>query len=103
MNTENNKKIALFMGNEPIPNTDTIVCKSGQRMHISDFNYDSDWLELMPVVGKIESMGHTVDIYNNVCIIPGLSKQIAETKIAAVYAACVAFLNWYNNQSEQTI
>lgn len=48
---ENNKYLARFMGYEI--DGDTVICYSGQRLHISEFHYERDWGELMPVVEKI--------------------------------------------------
>lgn len=61
--------------------------------------YHTSWDWLMQVVEKIESMGHCVDIYNKVCIIPHLKKCIADTKIKAVYAAVTQFIQWYNSNT----
>lgn len=61
-------------------------------------DFHKHWELLMPVVEKIENLGHTVDIWNNVSVIPHLPKQIGESKIEAVYKAVVQFITWYNQQ-----
>lgn len=48
------------------------------------------------MVEAIEKLGHTVDIWNNVCVIPHLKKSVSETKKEAVVQAINQFLIWYN-------
>ena len=94
--TENNKLIAEFMNyanNRPI--TDSLANK-----------LYNDWNSLMEVVEKIERLDFKfeilstrVDIVDNRVI--DFKKRfepiIKETKIEAVYNACVEFIKWYNN------
>ncbi len=105
MNTtvENNKLIAEF-----------IAPKRGQQVYIKHLNawFDDsmgykfhssfDWL--MGVVEKIESLGYSIIINENWCIIKSKrtlykKERIANIKIEAVYNACVEFIKWYNNQN----
>lgn len=58
--------------------------------------FHSDWNWIMEVVEAIEKLGHIVDIWNNVCVIPHLKKCISETKKEAVVQAINQFLIWYN-------
>ena len=70
--------------------------------------FNSDWNWLMEVVEKIESIKIEtykvrVDIYFNCCQInPTHWEQLIsiygnkETKIEAVYNACIEFIKWYN-------
>ena len=72
------------------------------------YNYNTDWNRLMQVVEKIESIKIEtykvrVDIYFNCCQInPTHWEQLIsiygnkETKIEAVYNACIEFIKWYN-------
>jgi hypothetical protein len=89
--TENNKLIAEFMGGyEPEEFED----------------YHSDWNWLMEVVSKIENYNE----YTNVLFAPqgceincyienGFSfSNDCNTKIEAVYNACVEFIKWCNKQ-----
>ena len=101
MNTiKNNKLIAEFMNyanNRPI--TDSLANK-----------LYNDWNSLMQVVEKIESLGYNIDTMkvditkyqsSQFCGIYIDGKRIytnyCETKIEAVYNACVEFIKWYNN------
>lgn len=122
MNTiENNKVINVFMDLKPV---EVFGCWSISKDHVSVFGaskeevfnsfcksskYHSDWNWLMQVVEKIESLNFVVDIQN----IPGLGQYCRifsagadvvtvrnyETKIKAVYNACVEFIKWYNQQN----
>ena len=70
---------------------------------ITNFYYHSDWNWLMEVVEKIEKLKCTVVIEKNICRIHkgGLHFGHAykfETKIEAVYNACLEFIKWYNKQ-----
>ena len=72
------------------------------------YNYNTDWNRLMQVVEKIESIKIEtykvrVDIYFNCCQInpthweqPISIYGNKETKIEAVYNACIEFIKWYN-------
>ena len=72
--------------------------------------FHKDWNWLMEVVEKIESLGGAVCIGNCVMIIFYLTdvmgesysktrELIGETKIEAVYNACVEFIKWYNENA----
>jgi hypothetical protein len=65
--------------------------------------YDRDWNWLMPVVEKIESINYKVVIQNNSCsiemiILDDIFCQSENSKIEAVYKACVELIKWYNRQ-----
>lgn len=75
--------------------------------------FDSDWNWLMPVVEKIERLGHTiVEIGWKHCRITPIlydkksdSMQwepmieiLGQDKLTATYKAVVEFIEWYNNQ-----
>jgi hypothetical protein len=102
MTTENNKLLAEFMGE--------IDLKRHNNTFITSYKYDTDWNWLMKVVEKIESLGYCLVIggrtTKNYCEIRGevddfttkYSDSYGETKIEAVYNACIDFVKWYNNQ-----
>lgn len=112
MNTtiENNKIIAEFMGYidngcseegfliNPITNFDE---------EINDLRYHLDWNWLMEVVEKIEETADwslellTTDKKEYQMLIPlSNTNVIVETKIEAVYNACIEFIKWYDEQKE---
>ena len=113
--TENNKLIAEFLGwtkkidkegeetpfyNLPIKFNNPQGVK--EYIPLEGFIFDTDWNWLMEVVEKIESLGNNFIIEGNrgFINIPQI-KQIElrkETKIEAVYNACVEFIKWYNEQ-----
>ncbi len=121
MNTENNKIIAEFMGYRKMhpENKSLYNIVRNHELHIEDFKYDFDWNWLMEVVGKIESLEDTerFEISNcSVNITYWTSKEIkfncnihhrnngkylmggektVNTKIDAVYNACLEFIKWY--------
>jgi hypothetical protein len=95
MKTENNKLIAKFMNyanNRPL--TEGLL----KTMY-------NDWNSLMEVVDKIESLNFTFAIKLKWVKISKTYKsdevilvrwEEDNTKIEAVYNACVAFIEWYN-------
>ena len=116
---ENNKLIAEFMGVfDKILSTGNIHSWSDAPFYyttedtrekviknISKYSkYSKDWNWLMQVVEKIEKLKCTVVIEKNICRIHkwGLHFGHAykfETKIEAVYNACIEFIKWYNENS----
>lgn len=91
---ENNKLMAEFLGN-----TETHIKNFGG---IEKTKYHSDWNWLMSVVEKIESFEYLVEIRENVCFIKTSEQdyfsELENTKIKAVYNACVKFIKWYNQK-----
>ena len=70
-----------------------------------ELEFHSNWNWLMQVVEKIEKLKCTVVIEKNICRIHkgGLHFGHAykfETKIEAVYNACLEFIKWYNKQNK---
>ena len=76
------------------------------------YNYNTDWNRLMQVVEKIESLDsgiYTLIFQQKSCLIWNNDKGEeleffnssfkAETKIEAVYNACLEFIKWYNENS----
>jgi len=74
---------------------------------VREFN-PKDWSDLMEVVEKIESLNFykgSVIIQELKCTIYYENKIICvksddTSKIEAVYNACIAFINWYNEQKQ---
>jgi predicted HTH transcriptional regulator len=108
-NTENNRLIAEFMGyNEEIVNGEIYFTLPDMLESLSDeeLQYHSDWNWLMEVVEKIENYNE----YTNVLFTPQgceincyiengfLFSNDCNTKIEAVYNACIEFIKWYNKQ-----
>jgi len=67
--------------------------------------FHDNWLWLMPVIEKIESMGYSVYIKNNQCRIFGLDEDTARLfadvdKITATWKAIVNFIKNYNKKHE---
>lgn len=102
--TEGNKLIAEFMGyiDNGDPDGFLINPATNYDEHISELNYHFDWNLLMAVVEKIESCENEVmvKISAGYCIIDDINGNEIEfesdTKIGAVYGACVEFIEWYN-------
>jgi hypothetical protein len=120
MNTENNKIIAEFLGQNKMPYE---FPQFGYIKTNGDWNdtffdnqlkFHKDWNWLMEVVEKIELNGKYVinGIYDNRGEFKGWYPEIFtlypkdeikdltdlrfESKIQAVYNACVSFIEWYN-------
>ena len=128
MNTENNKIIAEFMGESKQPYEFPKFGKIDTNGDWKDIFFDnqlkfhSDWNWLMEVVEKIERLedlerfeitNHSVNITyyqskenkfilnlnhrNNGLYLMG-GENTVNTKIQAVYKACLEFIKWYNEQ-----
>ena len=107
---KNNKLIAEFMGlnlhqgvwRKSTLATERKICKEDA------LKYHEDWNWLMVVVEKIESLGYKIDISkwenSQYCGIYLNGKKIADnetnTKIEAVYNACIEFIKWYITQNK---
>lgn len=120
MTTENNKLIAEFLGWEEKEKYFMFNPKTNGSIYIKTLLFHSDWNWLMQVVEKIETIpswdkdrfGTIVTIQGKKCRINSdhyqdknktYSKEqyfdvtfIGETKIEAVYNACIEFIKWYN-------
>jgi hypothetical protein len=75
------------------------------QFKIDQLKYHTSWDWLMPVVEKIESLGYNVDIDGESCVIILTLQPLkliwnheSDTKLSAVYTACIKFINWYNTQ-----
>ena len=98
--TENNNLLAKFLGIETIQRG-----KNGWEQCIFSFHHSYD--SLFKVVDKIESLDNWIEISSglqNTCLIGSINsscesfKSAKDTKIEAVYTACVEFVKWYNEQ-----
>lgn len=107
MTTENNKIIAEFMGMKPHDKNEldgfwTNTIKAHDFDNVMNLKFHSDWNWLMEVVEKIESLGNfNIGIEFANCTISGtFNKSITnESKIKAVYKACLEFIKWCNENS----
>ena len=95
---ETNKLIAEFMEHKPTFEVyiDNVLTPLERPIK----NYHSDWNWLMEVVEKIESLSKEQKVINwsrrNKNI---FDFKLTESKIKAVYNACVTFIEWYNENS----
>ena len=107
MNTEevNNKLIAEFLGWKEKEKDFMFNPKTNGSLYIKTLLFHRDWSWLMQVVEKIESLGFNTKIesleHTRVSVGDGklntLFQVDKETKIEAVYNACVTFIEWYNS------
>lgn len=106
-NFENNKLIAEFMGavKSDFGNYMIFTVKNPQsvvKIYHSEIKYDSSWDWLIPVVEKIDSMGHHFHLYSDSAEIDLCGKERLQfrasklTKIEACYDVVIQFINWYN-------
>lgn len=121
--TENNKLIAEFMGFEKTKQGGLYISPDGFEWERfldvenyilpNQFLFHSSWDWLMKVVEKIENLQdeNSCAIYNvriEQCFVEIIINHISETivevdsnsKIQAVYQACVEFIKWYNEQNK---
>ena len=101
---ENNKLFAEFLGySQPHPDYTSTT-----------YWYKKDWNWLMRVVEKIENLQdeNNCAIYNvqiEQCFVEIIENHTSDTiistdansKLEAVYNACVEFIKWYNQQSKK--
>ena len=117
---EGNKLIAIFMGWTSSKSSDAGILggsieywrnpNDGHVGYSHPNRYNSDWNELMSVLGKIEKLACNVNIINNYCQIIKFSEghssepeyqrtqTMASTKIENVWNAVIQFIQWYNEQ-----
>jgi hypothetical protein len=117
--TENNKLIVQFMQLKPTKVNTDFYALAKNHVHITGKNpeivisgfsecakYNSDWNWLMELVEKIENYNEFTNVLFapqgcaiNCYIKNGFSfSNDCETKIEAVYNACVEFIKWHNEQ-----
>ena len=119
---ENNKLIAEFLVNNEgnlVKIRDGVYSTIDDNevpdndLTINDLKYHEDWNWLMRVVEKIENLQdeNNCAIYNvqtEQCFVEIIINHTSETivevdsnsKIQAVYRACVEFIKWYNKQNK---
>lgn len=109
---ENNILLANFLGLEKQEDNTYFDYESGEYINPENLNYNESWDMLMLVVTKIES----IDIGNfskpllesigfNAKFILDDGTRVfkdckGETKIEAVYNACVEFVEWWNKENK---
>lgn len=111
--TENNKLIAEFMGYVLNDNTGVTVYYNDKTCEVLDpdkLKFHSDWNWLMAVIEKIEEKCAFVLIGRMFCEITYTNplntnvhfekKLVSGVRINAVYATCVEFIQWYNQQNQ---
>ncbi len=111
---ENNILIAKFMGYEKCKCESCVSNKKDlyitgsflwSRTEPKNFEYKTNWNELMEVVEKIESLKCEVSIINKYCQITRYDLFTrgyieGKTKIDAVYNAIISFIVIYNKHNE---
>jgi hypothetical protein len=106
---QGNKMIAEFMGLWEAEEGYLYNTQFEKGFRMSDLQYHSSWDWLMPVVGKIEDLGHIIiigtlsDPLLTVIYLEGFEQELegsGSSKIEAVYKACLAFIEWYNSQTK---
>jgi len=108
MNTtvENNKLIAVFLGLKLTTDGIQALYYEGNSLKAIP-KYNSDWNWLMEVVEKIESLGFILKIYGveTTFLKRGTFNEniwndgfIGKDRKESIYNACIAFINWYNEQ-----
>jgi len=108
--TENNKLIAEFLGFQSttlgwFDNEEHLINVEKDNT-FDDLKFHSDWNWLMEVVEKIENYNEYTNVFFapegceiNCYIENGFSfSNDCDTKIEAVYNACIEFIKWYNEQ-----
>ena len=93
--------LAEFLGFKTfIRGKDTVCIGDYEKDGDKIVKFDSDWNWIMQVVEKIEKLYHLhgVRIEGKWCyIITNKNFDVrAETKLEAVFEACVQFVEWYN-------
>jgi hypothetical protein len=105
----NNEIIAQFLNLKPckIGKLEGFIL-DGSKLLPEELDFDCSWDMIMPVVEKIENIGHAIEIcQNDVTIFEHDSKNSlnellhfnsVQSKLDAVYNAVLAFTNWHNQQ-----
>ena len=106
MTTENNKIIAEFIWWKEKEEDFMFNPKTSGSIYVKSLLFHKDWNWLMEVVEKMEEMADwslellTTDKKAYQMLIPlSNTNVIVETKIEAVYNACVEFIKWYNKNA----
>lgn len=107
---QGNRIIAEFMGLQYDDHDEK--WHDGKYFATDSLLYNTDWSRLMPVVEKIESVGHSTTISSDVreaitdkycceilhkgALVSNLFYKNSKTKIEAVWLAVIEFIKWYN-------
>lgn len=78
--------------------------QGGLGLSLTGFSYHNSYDSIMPVVEKIESLGHSVIIDGTQCKIfmdHDWINYYKDSKIESVYASVVKFIQWYNPNKEE--
>ncbi len=95
----NNRLIAEFMGmNLGVPNDNSVMIQmtpqGNEVVPIESMEYHTSWDWLMPVVRKILTNEHYIDLTQRENIMGSLPYGIEDD----TYDAVVEFIKWYNEQ-----
>lgn len=100
MNTENNKKIAEFLGwkeqTDPTERWFGNFINPLTREYHKELYFDIDWNWLMEVVERIEGLGFYYQIHPNRCFFTREEFGEDEGLKNNVYNAVIAFIDLYN-------
>lgn len=114
---EEKKMLAEFMGGK-VMKCNIVNFTDSEKNKCILVNIDSaynDYNSLMHVVSKIESLQHedhikfNVCIYKNTCWVESRINELyigsdnENTKLEAIYRACVEFVKWWNENKNETI
>lgn len=111
-NIEDNKLIAEFMGEEPIPFDELCKQYNVPEEEIPNMptweamlNYHVSWDKLIPVLQKIEKvkLKEGNNVFNHAVESFGLygGVMLVETNIERVHKSVVEFIKWYNEESNK--
>lgn len=102
----NNELLAEFLGIEMTTDGISQLYYTEDRSLRQIPKFQTDWNWLMQVVEKIEGLNFAIKVVVNEALIFCEDWQSLDyiyarekTKIKAVYNACVEFIKWYNNES----
>ena len=93
--TENNKKIAEFLGIEAFKDLLASLNNGNININIDIYEqakFHSDWNWLMKVV--IECFNRSEDMLDDINF--KLNDALLETNIESLYKAVITFIDWYN-------
>lgn len=98
-----NRLIAEFMGLDVLYDN-MVKHETAEPNMVTLMKYHTSWDWLMPVVEKIEVLGHGVTIYRKGCQINDVFCTVKGfnhlSKIGETYKAIIKFITWYNEQNK---
>lgn len=81
---------------------------NNRAFHLEQLSFNESWDWLMLVIDKIESLGNyscieKISSSEHRCYFSNteLGGERAETKMEAIYKACLQFINWYNQKDNK--